>query len=436
MVTWRSCMTSRSALCTLAGARLISSASSRLQNTGPSAVVNSPVFWFQMRVPTRSAGTRSGVNWMRRNVPRTVAASVFTVSVFARPGTPSTSRWPPASIETSTRSRKWSWPTTVFFTSYSTRSIRVDAGSMVPLEGGKTDRRSGVLDGHGEADADEYALLGRVEEPRDDANDFAVERHQRAAGVAGIHRGIELDQIGQQPLAFGRDVLALQAGDDAGRSRGPDAEREADRDHGLADAQAVGGAHGRRHEIVGRALRLQHGKVVLGTLADLFGLGLVAVKKTHVNALGARHDVQVGEDGAVFEDHHAGALLHVGLALGHALGALLAVVRHAAHQHHGRTDDVVGIGGGGLRRALLERALQERVDVVLSERPGLRAPQRRARRQKDERAGGKREPAPVSLFGWGCGLGRHHGGNLRPGRRFRSAVDAASHGYRPLLVYQ
>ena len=44
------------------------------------------------RVPTRSAGTRSGVNWMRRKLPRSAAASVLTVSVLARPGTPSTSR--------------------------------------------------------------------------------------------------------------------------------------------------------------------------------------------------------------------------------------------------------------------------------------------------------------------------------------------------------
>ena len=45
IVTCRSCMTSRSALWTLAGARLISSASSRFVKTGPSEVVNSPVFW-------------------------------------------------------------------------------------------------------------------------------------------------------------------------------------------------------------------------------------------------------------------------------------------------------------------------------------------------------------------------------------------------------
>ena len=42
IVTWRSCITSSSALCTLAGARLISSASRKLQKTGPSSVSNVP----------------------------------------------------------------------------------------------------------------------------------------------------------------------------------------------------------------------------------------------------------------------------------------------------------------------------------------------------------------------------------------------------------
>ena len=46
MVTCRSCITSSNALCTLAGARLISSASSRLVNTGPSETSNSPVRWW------------------------------------------------------------------------------------------------------------------------------------------------------------------------------------------------------------------------------------------------------------------------------------------------------------------------------------------------------------------------------------------------------
>jgi hypothetical protein len=42
IVTWRSCITSRSADCTFAGARLISSASRKLQKTGPSSVSNEP----------------------------------------------------------------------------------------------------------------------------------------------------------------------------------------------------------------------------------------------------------------------------------------------------------------------------------------------------------------------------------------------------------
>ena len=46
IVTCCSCITSSSALCTLAGARLISSASSRLVNTGPSETWNSPLCWW------------------------------------------------------------------------------------------------------------------------------------------------------------------------------------------------------------------------------------------------------------------------------------------------------------------------------------------------------------------------------------------------------
>ena len=42
IVTWRSCITSSSADCTFAGARLISSASRKLQKTGPSSVSNVP----------------------------------------------------------------------------------------------------------------------------------------------------------------------------------------------------------------------------------------------------------------------------------------------------------------------------------------------------------------------------------------------------------
>ena len=75
-----------------------------------------------MRVPTRSDGTRSGVNWTRRNCRRAPAASVLTVSVLASPGTPSSSTWPPASSATSRRSSIASWPTITRLSSYSASS--------------------------------------------------------------------------------------------------------------------------------------------------------------------------------------------------------------------------------------------------------------------------------------------------------------------------
>src|SRR6266542_1209673 len=110
IVTWRSCITSSSADCTFAGARLISSARRKLQNTGPSSVSKAPSPTLYTRVPTRSEGTRSGVNWIREKDPPRTPAVVLIVRVFARPGTPSISRWPCASRHTSTRSSMASCP--------------------------------------------------------------------------------------------------------------------------------------------------------------------------------------------------------------------------------------------------------------------------------------------------------------------------------------
>src|SRR6478672_6464953 len=161
-----------------------------------------------MRVPTRSAGTRSGVNWMRLKLPRSVRASVLTVSVLARPGTPSTSKWPWARMATSTRSRKWSCPTTTFFTSYSTCSICRDT-SVPPVcrsfiwirrlcsERRHADCRRRIFNRDREADTDEYSLVARVQYGGHDADHLAIHGHQRAAGIAGVGGGVELDQVGQ-----------------------------------------------------------------------------------------------------------------------------------------------------------------------------------------------------------------------------------------------
>src|SRR5919112_2188992 len=82
-----------------------------------------------MRVPSRWDGTRSGVNWIRRNVPPSTCASVLTVSVFASPGTPSSRTWPPASSATSSRSSIASWPTITRLISCSAASSASRASS-------------------------------------------------------------------------------------------------------------------------------------------------------------------------------------------------------------------------------------------------------------------------------------------------------------------
>src|SRR4051795_9353271 len=88
-----------------------------------------------MRVPMMSAGTRSGVNCNRANLPPTTVARVSTASVLATPGTPSSSTWPRASRATSIRSTSRSWPTITRLISNRARSMRAastDGGTGAP----------------------------------------------------------------------------------------------------------------------------------------------------------------------------------------------------------------------------------------------------------------------------------------------------------------
>ncbi len=111
-LTWRSSIASSRADCTLAGARLISSASTTLLKIGPGRNSNVPVSARNTSVPVRSAGSRSGVNWMRWKSASRSSASVFTAVVLASPGTPSTSTWPSHSSAISNRCVRACWPTT------------------------------------------------------------------------------------------------------------------------------------------------------------------------------------------------------------------------------------------------------------------------------------------------------------------------------------
>src|SRR2546427_10037605 len=94
IVTCRSSIASRSAAWVFGLARLISSASRICANTGPGRNSNSLVFWLYARTPVTSEGSRSGVNWMRRNVQSSERASDLASIVLPTPGTSSMRRCP------------------------------------------------------------------------------------------------------------------------------------------------------------------------------------------------------------------------------------------------------------------------------------------------------------------------------------------------------
>src|SRR5262249_38184573 len=91
----------------------------------------------------------------------------------------------------------------------------VQLGGHAGLEGGEPDGRRGVLDRYREPDADEHPLVGGVQDGCHDADHLAVHRDQRAAGVARIGGGVELDEIRQETLAAPRLELTVKPGDHA-----------------------------------------------------------------------------------------------------------------------------------------------------------------------------------------------------------------------------
>src|SRR5258706_4421444 len=185
-----------------------------------------------MRVPTRSAGTRSGVNWIRLNSPLIVCATVFTARVFARPGTPSTRRWPRASSATTMRSSRWSCPTITFLISKSRRSIWLPGRTLDIIAFSlsvRWDTEAGRrrIDGDREAHPAEH-LTRWVDQAGDDTHDVASLIHEWSPRIAGVHRCVELDQAGDRLREVRRGHRAIEPGDDAGRERTRQSERVAD----------------------------------------------------------------------------------------------------------------------------------------------------------------------------------------------------------------
>src|SRR6476659_1173581 len=144
-LTLGSCIASSSAACVRGGARLISSAKTMLANTGPCTKrkLRAPLAESSSRisVPVMSLGTRSGVNWIRWKSRCTASASERTMSVFARPGTPTSSACPPAMSDIRISSSTVPWPTMRRCTSErrrpaaATRASRSCSGRGVTVRG-------------------------------------------------------------------------------------------------------------------------------------------------------------------------------------------------------------------------------------------------------------------------------------------------------------
>ena len=156
------------------------------------------------------------------------------------------------------------------------------------------------LRGHREADADRAA--GGRDDQGVDADHFAVEVEQRAAGIAAVDGGVGLDVV----VIGTRGDIAVARRDDAGRHRAAEAERIADRDHPFAEPQLVGIAELHRGQRLVR-LELQHREIGLLVDADDVGLELAAVVHDDVDLVGIRDDVIVGHDDAGGIDDEAGA---------------------------------------------------------------------------------------------------------------------------------
>ena len=154
---------------------------------------------------------------------------------------------------------------------------------------------------NGEGDADIAAR--RREDRRVHADHFAVHVEGRAAGIAAVHRRVDLQEV---VVGAGADVAAFRR-DDAGGHRAAEAERIADREHPLPDLRGLGGEG---HILEAVAFDLQQRDVGALVLADQLGVELAAVIHHDRVARAVCDDMRVGDEIAVIADEEARALAH------------------------------------------------------------------------------------------------------------------------------
>ena len=159
---------------------------------------------------------------------------------------------------------------------------------------------------------------------RIDADHRAAAVEQRAARVAGVDRGVGLDE-GHHRVAGQRTPLGA---DDALRRSLLQPVGRADREHRVADLEALRVAEADHGEVFG--VDAKHGDVGRGVDAEHLGREFAAVAELDGHLLGFAHDVGVGQHQAVGADDEARA--HAPERRRGALPAALLKARHAAEE--------------------------------------------------------------------------------------------------------
>ena len=147
-----------------------------------------------------------------------------------------------------------------------------------------------------------------------DADEFAPQVHQRAAGVARIDRRVGLDEV---LVAVGIDAGAPEAADDAGRDGVLQAERIADGDHEIADLESRGIAERDLDQRFGR--HLEHRDVRRHVAADHGGGQIAAILQRDGDFRGVINHMGVCNYVAVFciKDDTGARALELALAGAH-----------------------------------------------------------------------------------------------------------------------
>ena len=131
-VTCRSAIASSSADCVFGIDRLISSTSTMFANTGPGRNSNSRERGSNTESPVTSVGCRSGVHWIRENVPPPIEPAIERARiVFAVPGTSSSRTCEPATRAARMSLTSSSLPSTTCSTFRTSRSATPCALSLM-----------------------------------------------------------------------------------------------------------------------------------------------------------------------------------------------------------------------------------------------------------------------------------------------------------------